>query len=144
MVKVDTSSMKIRLESITEATKDNFQSVTTQVAGNLLNESKRTSPKDTGENAQKHRMDVKREGTKIIGTVEAYSQHAVYLHEGTGLYAKNGMGRKSPWGYTVESSRSKYKGFHWTRGIKPNPWLDEVMENNLKKIKRLYRNVVKG
>lgn len=40
--------------------------------------------------------------------------YAVYVEYGTGIYASDGSGRKSPWVW-----RDKNGDYHWTRGIHP-------------------------
>lgn len=141
-VNIDISQVLGQLSKISEATKNHLVEKTSQATGNLLNESQRATPKDTGELQQKHRMSVDIKGSKIEGRVEAYAEHAVYVHEGTGIYARNGNGRKTPWGYTVKSNRSKYQGFHWTRGNKPQPWLENTLKENRDNVVRMYRGVV--
>lgn len=37
-----------------------------------------------------------------------------------GYMQKTGMGRKTPWGYTVRAG--KHKGFCWTKGQRPQPF----------------------
>ena len=55
-------------------------------------------------------------------------QYAVYVHQGTGIYAEGGNGRKTPWAYVVESG--KYAGFHITRGQKANPFFRRAYQKN--------------
>lgn len=63
-------------------------------------------------------------GDAITGRIGSNLDYAPYVHNGTGIYAKDGNGRKTPWGYEVKSG--KYKGFHWTRGQKPQPFLENA------------------
>lgn len=87
-------------------------------------------------------------GTDLItGTVGSPLEIAPYVHQGTGLYAKDGKGRKTPWVYIKGSHSSKKskkvytlseakrvmaflrkKGFnaYVTQGQKPNPFLDRA------------------
>lgn len=72
---------------------------------------------------------------EITGRIGSNLEHAPYVHNGTGIYAKDGNGRKTPWGYTVKAG--KYKGFHWTRGQKPQPFLENAKltkKNEVEKI----------
>jgi len=50
----------------------------------------------------------------LIGTNVKY---APYVEFGTGIYAEGGNGRNTPWVYKDED------GFHWTRGMRPRPFL---------------------
>ena len=63
-------------------------------------------------------------GDAIIGRIGSNLEYAPYVHNGTGIYAKDGNGRKTPWGYTVKAG--KHKGFHWTRGQKPQLFLENA------------------
>lgn len=78
---------------------------------------------------------VKVSNGKIIGRVYNTAEYAAYVHQGTGIYAKDGNGRKTPWCYVVKSG--KYKGGHYTRGQKPNPFLDDAKTRNIKKINNI-------
>lgn len=60
----------------------------------------------------------------ITGRIGSNLEYAPYVHNGTGIYAKDGNGRKTPWGYRVKSG--KYKGYHVTRGQKPHPFLEDA------------------
>lgn len=72
---------------------------------------------------------------EIVGRIGSNLEYAPYVHQGTGIYAVDGNGRKKPWGYTVKSG--KYKGFHWTHGQKPQPFLKNAVFNNLERIERM-------
>ena len=61
---------------------------------------------------------------KVIGRIGNSCEYAPYVHQGTGIYAENGDGRKTPWGYMVK--KGKYAGFHFTHGQKPQPFLDKA------------------
>lgn len=72
---------------------------------------------------------------KITGIIGSNLEYAPYVHNGTGIYAKDGNGRKTPWGYTVKAG--KYKGFHWTHGQKPQPFLENAKFKNMRQIERI-------
>lgn len=61
---------------------------------------------------------------EIVGRVGTNEEYGPYVHNGTGIYAKDGNGRKTPWGYTVRAG--KHKGFHWTKGQRPQPFLENA------------------
>lgn len=66
---------------------------------------------------------------KLEGTVGTNVEYAPYVHNGTGLYAVNGNGRKDvPWVY-----RTKDGKFFRTEGIKPNPFLKDALEEDVPK-----------
>lgn len=70
--------------------------------------------------------NVFREGDKIIGRVGSNNEIAIYVHEGTGIYAIEGKGRKDvPW--TYQDRKGKW---HSTKGMKPRQFLKETIEEN--------------
>ena len=109
------------------------------------------------------RADTKSLGVEIVGdevhgAVGNTSDHAIYHHQGTGIYAVNGDGRKTPWVYVEGGSstggqkkeytweeakraaaflRSKGLKAHATRGSKPNPYLKDTIEQEQSTISKL-------
>ena len=81
----------------------------TAVCLTVEGEAKKLCPVDTGVLRAAMLHQVSMNDTSVIGVVGNSSEIAVYVHQGTGLYAINGDGRKTPWGYKTESG--KYKGF---------------------------------
>lgn len=71
---------------------------------------------------------------ELIGYIGALEEYGVYVHQGTGIYAVDGNGRKTPWHYEVEDSGSKYKGDHWTKGQRPNPFFTRAINRVKEKI----------
>ena len=72
---------------------------------------------------------------QIIGRVGNTLEYAPYVHQGTGIYAKDDDGRKTPWKYKVEAG--KYKGWHTTKGQKPQPFLEKSKVDNIAKIQNI-------
>lgn len=74
----------------------------------------------------------------VQGFVGAMAPHAPYVHEGTGLYAVDGNGRKDvPWVYCDEQGN-----FHTTSGQKPNPFLQDAVDANKNKILQCFEGVL--
>lgn len=61
----------------------------------------------------------------VVGTNVYYG---VYVHEGTGIYHKNG--RRTPWRYKDDTGK-----WHTTRGMKPNRFLKNAISKNQRQIK---------
>lgn len=101
----------------------------------LEGEAKKNCPVDQGYLRASMFSDVILTNDKIIGTVGNNSEYAPYVHQGTGIYAKNGDGRKTPWKY--QSKTGKYKGWHITKGQKPQPFLDKAKFDNRNRISRI-------
>lgn len=132
------SSNKEFEKSFNKATLD----IITRVAANMElaclvveGDAKKNCPIDQGNLRASMQHDVSVTSTKILGQVSNSSEIAPYVHQGTGIYAKDGNGRKTPWGYTVKTG--KYKGFHWTRGQKPQPFLEKAKLDNKNKISKI-------
>ena len=83
----------------------------------------------------KHRVDLaNQEG--IIGSALDY---APYVEFGTGIYARDGDGRKTPWVYHTADGE-----FHFTVGQHPQPYLEPALENNVNEISRVILETIKG
>lgn len=72
---------------------------------------------------------------EIVGRVGTNEEYGPYVHNGTGIYAKDGNGRKTPWGYTVRAG--KHKGFHWTQGHRPQPFLENAKLEKKSAVERI-------
>lgn len=87
-------------------------------------EAKKRCPVDMGILRASIASEVEVTEAEVIGIIGDNLEYAPYVHNGTGIYAKDGNGRKTPWGYEVEAG--KHKGFHWTRGQRPKPFLEDA------------------
>ena len=58
---------------------------------------------------------------------------------GTGKYAKEGNGRKTPWVYRTADGE-----FHFTEGQEPQPYLLPALEENTEQIKKEILRIIKG
>ncbi|AUM96150.1 MULTISPECIES: hypothetical protein [Clostridium] len=101
----------------------------------LEGEGKKNCPVDQGPLRAAMFHDVKLTSTEIVGSVANSMEYAPYVHQGTGIYAKDGNGRKTPWKYKVE--KGKYAGWHITKGQKPNQFLEKAKLNNKDKINNI-------
>ena len=72
---------------------------------------------------------------EIVGRVGTNEEYGPYVHNGTGIYAKDGNGRKTPWGYTIRAG--KHKGFHWTQGQRPQPFLENAKLEKKSTVERI-------
>ena len=66
--------------------------------------------------------------------------YPLYVELGTGIYATDGKGRKSPWVW-----RDKNGKYHYTRGIRPRHFLKNALSDpeHLKEYKEIYENQLK-
>lgn len=92
---------------------------------------KKLCPVDTGNlrNSITHMVD-EQESAAIIGT---NSEYGAYVELGTGIYAKGGGGRPTPWVY-----KDAKGNWHRTHGQKAQPYLKPAVADHA----RTYRNII--
>lgn len=85
------------------------------------------------------RIDVN--GAKAVGTVGTGLDYAVYVHEGTGIRSRTGMGRTHdlPWSY--QDDRGEW---HTTSGMEANPFLEKAFDANRNKARQIIREAIFG
>ena len=84
-------------------------------------EAKLRCPHDNGE----LRRRITHQVQDTVGVVGTNVSYAPYVHEGTGIYAADGQGRKEvPWRYQDEEGQ-----WHSTSGQKPQPFLRDAMDS---------------
>lgn len=85
---------------------------------------KQKCPADNGVLRASLTHEVEVSATEITGRNGTNLEYGPYVHNGTGIYAKDGDGRKTPWTYKTRSGR--HKGFHFTHGQRPQPFLEDA------------------
>lgn len=60
--------------------------------------------------------------------------YAPYVELGTGIYATDGNGRKSPWVWVDKNGKA-----HYTRGMKPNHMLKKSIADHLDEYKKIIK-----
>ena len=67
-------------------------------------------------------------------------EYAPYVHEGTGIYAKNGTSAKQiPWTYMRADG-----SFITTSGQKPVPFLKNAVDNKMSILPKIFENLLEG
>ena len=67
--------------------------------------------------------------TVTIGSNLAYS---AYVELGTGIFAEKDNGRKTPWVWQDFNGK-----WHFTRGMKPRPFLRPAVEDHIKELQEI-------
>ncbi|MBU0279209.1 MULTISPECIES: hypothetical protein [unclassified Gemella] len=80
--------------------------------------------------------DVRLTGDEVVGLVGNTAQYAPFVHQGTGIYAVGGNGRKSSWKFFIPD-RYGTKRWYVTKGQKPQPFLQRAISEKLPEIKKL-------
>lgn len=96
---------------------------------------KKKCPKDDGTLKDSITHEVKN-NNGVVGTVVEY---APYVHEGTGIYASEKRGRRTPWRYKAADGT-----WHTVRGQKPQPFLKDAAEENKQKIIECFLDLLGG
>lgn len=107
-----------------------------------------------GDERGKHLMtsihsDVREEDGKAVGVVgcgaatdvegDAGELFGIYVHEGTGILSRTGMGRKDvPWSYTDAEGK-----WHTTSGMKANPFLENAFLSERERMEKIVRDEVR-
>ncbi len=101
-------------------------------------QAKTNCPVDDGQLRASITHEVMRDSKGVSGYVGSGVEYAPYVHQGTGIYAVNGDGRQTPWGY--EDAEGV---FHMTKGQKPQPFLQDAVDKNRKQITKLIEEGLK-
>lgn len=73
-------------------------------------------------------------------TIGSPNENAIWEEFGTGIYAKNGDGRKTGWKYIDEKGKE-----HWTRGKKPSEKsFRSSFDKNKRKLQDRFADLMKG
>lgn len=98
-------------------------------------EAKKKAPKDTGALRRSITSKVEADSNTVEGTIFTPLEHAPYVEYGTGLFAENGNGRKTGWGYKNEKTGETI----WTRGQNHQPYMRPALNENRQKIVELIK-----
>ena len=98
---------------------------------------KKLCPVDTGNlrNSITHMVD-EQESAAIIGT---NSEYGAYVELGTGIYAKGGGGRSTPWVYQDAKGN-----WHRTNGQKARPYLKPAVTDHTNTYRKIIKDELKG
>lgn len=128
-MKIDTQAFKEALTKFSH----NVEEVATNNLENALvfglDEARDRTPIDIGELKENSGYYIKREENILRGFIGFMEFYAVYVHQGTGIFALNGDGRKTPWWW--KGTTEKWEGWHFTHGQRPKRFLYDAVIMNL-------------
>lgn len=108
-----------------------------EAAGEVQAATMRNSRVDTGQTKASYDYHVdESSGEASVGS--SY-ENAIWEEFGTGIYALNGDGRKTPWIYTNRKGETVY-----THGKRPNRPLHNAFTSLQSKLEKALENVLKG
>ena len=118
------SAIKYQVETIEQNTN--------KVAEKILEESKDRTPVDIGTLRDNSDFEVKKEDYELVAWIGYFEFYGVYVHQGTGIFALNGDGRKTKWNWF--GTTEKWAGWHTTHGQKPKQFLWDTLTDYIDKI----------
>lgn len=106
-----------------------------EASGELESQAKRNTKVKTGKTkgSWQHIVDEDRLEAHIGSNYE----NAIWEEFGTGIYAQNGNGRKTPWTYTPDEGEHFYR----TRGKKPRRMLQNAFNSTKYKIEKYFKEL---
>lgn len=131
-IKFEDNSIKVK-----EAMNEAVVKFLYEAAGEVESQTKRRTPVDTGElkGSWEHKVDEEKQEATIGSPLE----NAIWNEFGTGQYAVNGDGRKTPWVY--EDLKGEW---HTTTGKKPQRSLQHAWDSVKSKIQARLETILKG
>lgn len=129
-ITIETSEVLGNIDSAADVLKARLLQAVAQGCLVVEGEAKRNCPVDEGELRNSIQHEVKDVDGEIIGTIGTNKPYAPHVELGTGIFAANGNGRKTPWVY-----KGKDGNFRWTRGNRPQPFLYPALRNNQDRVK---------
>lgn len=126
---LDTTDFLKSLHEAKEKTTITLSENLKNISDRRLEDAKERTPVDIGTLRENSGYFVKLDGNKIIAFIGFMEFYAVYVHQGTGLFALDGDGRKTPWWW--KGTTEKWEGWHFTHGQKPKQFLWDALVNNL-------------
>lgn len=121
------------------------QRIMSEAAERICDDMRQNCPVDTGalrDSIRQHTDIEHRQVSSYIIADAANEQtgdeYAVFLEMGTGLFAENGDGRKTPWVY-----QDRHGNWHTTRGMKPRPFIRPAVAAELPRLNEELRREVR-
>lgn len=124
-------------QKLPERTREGMEKVCLKVEADSK---KNCSPSITGNlRASITHKVVDEEDGEIAGYVGSNLDYAPYVHQGTGIYAIEGNGRKQvPWSY-YDERKGEWQS---TEGIKPTPFIQMAIDENMDDIINYFKGVM--
>lgn len=102
-------------------------------------DAKENCPANTGNLRQSITHQIESSPNKIQGMIGSNLEYAPYVHQGTGIYALEGNGRKNvPWTYYDVSAGE----FRSTKGIEATPFLQQAIDDDKNVILDYFEGII--
>ena len=140
------SNSGIKIEGVAEVLKSieklgevpNLEEAVGKACALIERSAKEKAPKDTGALRRSITSKVEGSGADIQGIVYTPLEYAPYVEFGTGIYSSLGNGRQDRWKYKDAKGE-----WHSTIGQHPQPYLQPALEENRRKIEKMFKEQIK-
>lgn len=114
-----------KLNDLPQMIKDITKDAVTKVSYAIEAKAKENCPTGTGMLRRSIATQIEEMDNGFTGSVGSNVEYAPYVHEGTGIYSRTGLGRKEvPWRF-YDAAKGEFVS---TSGIKPTPFLSDALE----------------
>lgn len=139
MIKIHSDEFVEALDGFTDHLKGSLETAMELACIEIENRAKETCPKDTGRLRQSLTHNVEAKKDSVHGEVGSTEEYGVYVHEGTGIFSRTGLGRQTPWVYRTDDGH-----FYTTSGQKPNPFLESAADEKRERIGQIFQSTIAG
>lgn len=138
-VKVDVADLAKSFGSAKERFLEGLQSGLKEAAKEIEDAAKQNAPETTGELRGSIQTEIEMSGESGTATVYSDSQYAIYVHEGTGLFSRTGMGRKDvPWTYFDDRTGQYVR----TSGMTATPFMEDAVNEKRDLVGQIVREEI--
>lgn len=117
---------------------DNVNQAMEQACILVENEAKIKCPVDNGLLRNSITHYIEGNPNELVGVVGTNVEYAPYVEFGTGIYSSLGNGRQDRWKYKDAKGE-----WHSTIGQHPQPYLQPALEENRRKIEKMFKEQIK-
>lgn len=117
---------------------DNVNQAMEQACILVENEAKIKCPVDNGLLRNSITHYIEDNPNELVGVVGTNVEYAPYVEFGTGIYSSLGNGRQDRWKYKDAKGE-----WHSTIGQYPQPYLQPALEENRRKIEKMFKEQIK-
>ena len=128
------------LARLSKAVEEGTSNAVKETASVLEDENKRLSPVDIG--TLKNSIYTKLDRPSFLAEVKSSAPYTRYVLYGTGIYNTLGNGRSTGWYYNVLNPSSRYYGWHYTRGQRPNYFPQQAYNNQKNNIDKIIKSEI--
>ena len=136
MIKIDlTASLDKICDKMKDHIKEKVINNVEEATKILYDEVKNECPVDTGALKNSITYDIEEGNNTVTGIITAGEPYCSYVMYGTGIHAKNGKGRNTPWTYQDSNGN-----WHYTFGQHANNFFEKAKNNKEEELENILKN----